>query len=243
MYHYSSMNPTGTTCGICGKEFMSRRACSVHTTRIHGSSFSTPVRMDPSSLNESSPNYACPTCGRLFISRRGLANHRRDLHGRMHNGCAVTPTSPFFNPLNPPPPPASPNAQQIEEPHNVDFEEDPYNGPEQIIAEAPPKIDVTEYMHKLAERGTLDITFMLQYKRPDRRLSAREIETCRFLRATETGAGCSRRQVMAHLQYARSLEGRGALLPPGYKQLWKCIDTVRVSHCLKLYLFIPFMYI
>ena len=52
------------------------------------------------------------------------------------------------------------------------------------------------------------------------------LESCKFLRATETGEGCSRRQVEALLAHAHSLGGRGDLLPKGYKKLWNCVEKV-----------------
>ena len=54
------------------------------------------------------------------------------------------------------------------------------------------------------------------------------LESCRFSRATEASEDCSRRQVEALLAHARSLGGRGKMLPTGFKQLWVCVEKACV---------------
>jgi len=81
------------------------------------------------------------------------------------------------------------------------------------------------YENVLAARGTLDPAFMTRHQTPERHLSHTELVIIRFLRATETGGGCSRRQVEALLHFARSLGGDGALLPRSYKKLWSIVDV------------------
>ena len=83
---------------------------------------------------------------------------------------------------------------------------------------------VLEYHQALADAGTLDPLFLVRLTRPDKHLTIEERAVLRFLRATETGAGCSRRQVEALLHHARSLGGEGVLLPKGYQKLWNCVE-------------------
>ena len=86
-------------------------------------------------------------------------------------------------------------------------------------------VTVLEYHQALEDAGTLDPLFMVRLTRPDKHVTPEERAVLRFLRATETGAGCSRRQVEALLHHARSLGGDGILLPKGYQKLWNCVET------------------
>jgi len=86
-------------------------------------------------------------------------------------------------------------------------------------------VTVLDYHQALADAGTLDPLFMVRLTRPDKHVTPEERAVLRFLRATETGAGCSRRQVEALLHHARSLGGDGILLPKGYQKLWNCVET------------------
>jgi hypothetical protein len=77
----------------------------------------------------------------------------------------------------------------------------------------------------LADAGALDSAFLVRLTAPDKHVTIEERAVLRFLRATETGAGCSRRQVEALLHHARSLGGEGLLLPRGCQRLWDTVDT------------------
>ena len=84
---------------------------------------------------------------------------------------------------------------------------------------------VLEHQQALADAGTLDSAFLVRLTAPDKHVTTEERAVLRFLRATETGAGCSRRQVEALLHHARSLGGEGLLLPKGCQKLWDAVDT------------------
>jgi hypothetical protein len=62
-------------------------------------------------------------------------------------------------------------------------------------------VTVLEHHQALADAGTLDPLFLVRLTRPDKHVTPEEWAVLRFLRATETGAGCSRRQVEALLDY------------------------------------------
>ena len=84
---------------------------------------------------------------------------------------------------------------------------------------------VLEHQQALADAGTLDSAFLVRLTAPDKHVTTEERAVLRFLRATETGAGCSRRQVEALLHHARSLGGEGLLLPRGCQKRWDTVDT------------------
>ena len=88
--------------------------------------------------------------------------------------------------------------------------------------------DLTRYVEALCEAGTYDANFVSCHLNRARHegMTEQVLESCKFLRATETGEGCSRRQVEALLAHAHSLGGRGDLLPKGYKKLWNCVEKV-----------------
>ena len=71
---------------------------------------------------------------------------------------------------------------------------------------------VLQCQQALADAGTLDSAFLLRLTAPQKRVTRDEQAVLRFLRATETGAGRSRRQVGALLRHARSMGGEGSLL-------------------------------
>ena len=90
------------------------------------------------------------------------------------------------------------------------------------------------YENVLAAQATLDPAFMTRHQQPRRHLTRTEREVIRFLRATETGGGCSRRQVEALLHHARSLGGEGALLLTTYAKLWSTVDDAHARMMLPL---------
>ena len=90
------------------------------------------------------------------------------------------------------------------------------------------------YENVLAAQGTLDSAFITRHLEPQRHLTRTERGVLRFLRATETGGGCSRRQVEALLHHARSLGGDGALLPATYAKLWSTVDDAHARMMLPL---------
>ena len=88
--------------------------------------------------------------------------------------------------------------------------------------------DLAQYVDALCEAGTYDPKFVSRHVDRGVRndMSESVLVACRFLRATETGEGCSRRQVEGWLAFARTLGVRGKMLPRGYKQLWDCVEKV-----------------
>jgi hypothetical protein len=62
---------------------------------------------------------------------------------------------------------------------------------------------VLESQQALADAGALDSAFLVRLTAPDKHVTTEERAALRFLRATETGAGCSRRQVEALLHHVQ----------------------------------------
>jgi hypothetical protein len=88
--------------------------------------------------------------------------------------------------------------------------------------------DLAQYVDALCEAGTYDPQFVSRHvdRGVGNGMSESVLVACQFLRATETGEGCSRRQVEGLLAFARTLGVRGEMLPRGYKQLWDCVEKV-----------------
>ena len=90
------------------------------------------------------------------------------------------------------------------------------------------KPTMEEHFEYLDERGVYDLQHMLQYqtwgKTP---MEDAEVEVCRFLRSNEVGGGSSDGKSTAALRYAKTLGGRGDLLPKTMKTCWATVDRVR----------------
>ena len=175
--------------------------------------------------------YACNQCGKVFVNAQALGSHARwckgpghvasmctncgmDLaaygpkgrtnHGRWCRGTQATEAPPLD---------AASDTSMMDDGMSDDADT------------ADEGVTVLEYHQALADAGTLDPLFLVRLTRPDKHVTPEERAVLRFLRATETGAGCSRRQVEALLHHARSLGGDGVLLPKGYQTLWNCVET------------------
>jgi hypothetical protein len=91
----------------------------------------------------------------------------------------------------------------------------------------------------LEDEGTLDVEHMLQYVRWGKvPLADNEVETCKFLRSIESGGGASEAKSQAFLSYAKSLGGRGDLLPKTMETCWKTVSRVRFISMLICRMFI-----
>ena len=89
----------------------------------------------------------------------------------------------------------------------------------------PPTVSM--YMEALALRGTLDPHFLHKYAGWGPRPVNRVVTECsRFLRATEVGAGSSRRQAQTFLDYTKSVGGRGHILPKTVEGCWTTLEKV-----------------
>ena len=78
--------------------------------------------------------------------------------------------------------------------------------------------------------GTLDTAHVLQYLEWGKvHFSAREIEIFRFLRSKEMGGGASGMATRASLNYAKTLEGRGLLLPVTVRTCWETVSKVSTA--------------
>jgi hypothetical protein len=92
------------------------------------------------------------------------------------------------------------------------------------------ELSLEAHFAHLENLGTLDIAHVLQYSTWGRvPVKEAEIEICRFLRSTEIGGGASDGNSQAALAYAKTLGGRGDLLPKMIKTCWAKVDRVRNS--------------
>lgn len=86
---------------------------------------------------------------------------------------------------------------------------------------------IDEHFSNLDRDGTLDTEQVLHYANWGKlELTPKELEICRFLRSVEIGGGASDAASRASLEYARSLGGRGLLLPKTVRHCWTTIDKV-----------------
>jgi len=142
--------------------------------------------------------FACRNCGVSYDNRRSLQCHQ--IHCRSRAG-----------PVG--------NGDVGRDEGEDDDEGDDDEGDD----DTRPSIDA--YMSQLDQEGTLDSAHIVRHRAPRRSISQEERAVIRFLRATETGGGCSRRQVESLLQHARSLGPKGMLLPRGYNKLWQVVQS------------------
>ena len=96
-----------------------------------------------------------------------------------------------------------------------------------------PYMDLEDYIQHLERQGTLDTKHMLQYISWKRQpLTEEVLEICKFLRSVECGGGSSNGGALEYLRYAKSLGGRGDLLPKSVVTCWRKLSKVlRNVHC------------
>jgi hypothetical protein len=96
-----------------------------------------------------------------------------------------------------------------------------------------PYMDLDEYIQHLDRQGTLDTQHMMKYVSWKREpLTDEVLEICKFLRSVECGGGSSDGGALHSLRYAKSLGGRGDLLPKTIDTCWKKISKVLLHvHC------------
>jgi hypothetical protein len=106
---------------------------------------------------------------------------------------------------------------------------------------------IEDHFTKLEESGTLDLDHVLYCSQWGKvEVQDNEVEICRFLRSTEVGGGASNEKSTAALLYAKSLGGRGDLLPKTMKTCWAKVDRVRLLLCnvhpdVRFVFFMPFI--
>ena len=146
------------------------------------------------------PVFACAKCGVPYDSRRSLARH--EMHCRRRAG----------------------HKGATQHDHgDVRYDDEGVNHGEVGRVDVRPSIDA--YMSLLDRQGTLDSAFIVRHRAPRTSISNEERAVIRFLRATETGGGCSRRQVESLLEHARTLGPKGMMLPRGYNKLWQIVQS------------------
>jgi hypothetical protein len=130
-----------------------------------------------------------------------------------------------------------PQANPWDEIHGPDFDE---SSDVSTDGDSDPSEDyvdlnsVEAHFDLLDELGTLDIEHVLQYLEWGKvELSAREIEVFRFLRSGEMGGGASGMSTRASLDYAKTLEGRGLLLPVTVRTCWAMVSKVSANYVLE----------
>ena len=153
----------------------------------------------------------CPHCEDVFARGRGFNKHVRFCLGGSASSEEETAV-----------------AAVLEHADNVDMGGDDDNIAE--VAEHEDAHSIADHFDCLEALGTLDLSHVLQYSTWGRtRVKDDVVEICRFLRSTEIGGGSSDGKAQAHLDYAKTLHGRGDLLPKTLKTCWAKVDRARYS--------------
>ena len=158
----------------------------------------------------------CVRCGDLYSQGWGQISHARS--------CRVEP-------------PSFPQENPWDEIHGPDLDETSdmsTDGDSDPSEDGVDSKSVEAHFDLLDELGTLDIEHVLQYLEWGKvELSAREIEVFRFLRSGEMGGGASGMSTRASLDYAKTLEGRGLLLPVTVRTCWAMVSKVSANYVLE----------
>ena len=187
--------------------YIVRQHLDVHHTD-HGASLYRPRCFGMMDTAHSNRRVVCPTCRRPFILGWGYTNHVRS---------CVTGHQDLTEPNGD-------DDQNLGANHDVMYDIDSSDS----NVEVEEVYSIEEHQKKLDEEGTLDEDHLTQYtgwSKVD--LEPDEVETCKFLRSVETGGGSSEGKSYAALMYAKSLGGRGDLLPKTMRTCWKTVTKVR----------------
>ena len=151
----------------------------------------------------------CDTCGRLFAQGFATLNHARLCTGPRDDERDRSDDDAGF--------------------HDEGGFADVAEGSEDEAAAS--SITVSAHLNKLEAAGTLDCTHLLQYLGWGKvTLTPEDLEVCRFLRSVEQGGGASSSSMRASLDYARSLGGRGDVLPRTIRSCWSRMEKVINPH-------------
>ena len=141
----------------------------------------------------------CAACGRLFAQGFATLNHAQVCPGFRDDCRDLTDDDVGF--------------------HDEGGSADVAEGSEDEAAAS--SYTVCAHLNKLEAAGTLDCTHLLQYLGWGKvMLTPKDLEVCRFLRSVEQGGGASSSSTRASLDYARSLGGRGDVLPKTVRTCW-----------------------
>ena len=207
------------TCEYCGRIFATSKGLSNH---LRGDSPCRRGVVGDGGVDDGG-RWSCDKCGRCFESYMG-----RTQHYNASSQCAPwnrrgALTSPAGRMTH------TPRSAPVDDDFTMDDDDDgPLDVESNTSSSDTDGEDLTRYVEALCEAGTYDANFVSCHLNRARHegMTEQVLESCKFLRATETGEGCSRRQVEALLAHAHSLGGRGDLLPKGYKKLWNCVEKV-----------------
>jgi hypothetical protein len=151
----------------------------------------------------------CAACGRLFAQGFATLNHAQVCPGFRDDCRDLTDDDVGF--------------------HDEGGSADVAEGSEDEAAAS--SYTVCAHLNKLEAAGTLDCTHLLQYLGWGKLvLTPKDLEVCRFLRSVEQGGGASAASTRASLDYARSLGGRGELLPKTVRTCWSRLEEVIILH-------------
>ena len=160
--------------------------------------------------------WPCPQCGKLFASGWGFNSH-----SRWCVGAEGTPDAQ-----------ADVAQDGGEQWNGFEAQSDAEEGSEDMVQDDgdEPRHSIEDHFSRMEELGTLELDHVKQYSQWGKvPLKDKDVEICRFLRSNEVGGGSSDGKSTAMLLYARSLGGRGELLPKTMKTCWAKVDRVRSS--------------
>ena len=162
-------------------------------------------------FNPRNSRVVCPKCGLLFANGFGFLNHIRTCAGKKKGQAAA----------------------ELPDEEDVDNfgamiasgSDDSSVRGEEVPAQ-PTSLE--DHFEKMEALGTLDTEHVLKYTGWGKiEVQDSDIEICRFLRSNEVGGGASNAKSEAALLYAKTLGGRGDLLPKTMKTCWGRVDKVR----------------
>jgi hypothetical protein len=178
----------------------------------------------------------CPKCSSVFAQGYGYNKHARYCDGGNNSDDSdVLP------------------AEEEDDPTDIDFDlgmdssDDEAEGDMEVGHEDEQTTSIEDHLTRMEELGTLDLDHVLYcHKWGKVAVQDNEVEVCRFLRSTEVGGGASNTKSTAALLYAKSLGGRGDLLPKTMKTCWAKVDRVcrllyNVHPDVRFVFFVPFI--
>ena len=168
-------------------------------------------------FNKHNRRVSCPHCTNVFARGRGFQKHVRVCTGP--EGASSAASSP-----------AAVSEDAMEMP--IDSPDDDDDVARETVHDD--RISIEAHFDRLEDLGTLDLEHVMQYSTWGKvHVKKKEVEICRFLRSTEVGGGSSDGKSEAALLYAKSLGGRGKLLPKTLRTCWATVDRVSLACALQ----------
>jgi hypothetical protein len=153
---------------------------------------------------------ACPECGVQVQLGWSMHNHRR-MDCRGASAAVVDNAVAFEGGVM----------------HDDDFDNRDHESDVSIRLEPGLQLSISTYLDSLDTAGTVEYEHVLQYSRWGKYVPTfGDLEIFRFLRATYSGTGVSRRQAQEFLDYQHTTGGSAYLLPRKVEKCWLRVEQV-----------------